>query len=128
MICGAPRRDGELLLEQHVFGRQATLRERALDHQQQVIGIDGLGEEVERAFLHRRHGILNAAERGHHDDRQLGIQLLGRAKHAKSVALGQAGGRTTPRLDASDAKGLDGLGLSRASMTPWPCASERGAA
>ena len=45
--------------------------ERALDHQQQMIGIDRLGEEVERAFLHRRDRVLDAAERGHDDHRQL---------------------------------------------------------
>ena len=45
---------GELLFEQDVLGGQAPLRERALDHQQQMIGIDRLGEKVERAFLHRR--------------------------------------------------------------------------
>ena len=68
---------------------QPPLRERALDQQQQVIGIDRLGEEVERAFLHRRHGVLDAAEGGHDDDRQLGIELLGGAQHAEAVAFGQ---------------------------------------
>ena len=79
----------ELLLQEDVLGRQAPLRERALDHQQQMIGIDRLGEEVERAFLHRRDGVLDAAERGHDDDRQLGIELLRRAQHAEAVAVGQ---------------------------------------
>ena len=88
-----------------------------------MIGIDRLGEEVERAFLHRRDRVLDAAERGHHDDRQLGIELLGGAQHAEAVALGQpqvgqhdAG----PRASAAPATAS---GWSRASMTVCPCAS-----
>ena len=54
-----------------------------------MIGIDRLGEEVERAFLHRRDRVLDAAERRHDDDRQLGIELLRRAQHAEAVAFGQ---------------------------------------
>ena len=54
-----------------------------------MIRIDGLGQEVHRAFLHRGHGILDAAVGGHDDDLQLGIELLGGAQHAKAVAGGQ---------------------------------------
>ena len=112
----------ELVLEQDVLGRQPALRERALDQQQQVIGIDRLGEEVERAFLHRRDRVLDAAERRHHDDRQLRVEFLGRAQDAEAVALGQpqvgqdhAGAAGAQRRIAS--------AWSRASMTAWPCAS-----
>ena len=84
---------GELLLQQEVLGQHPPLRDRALDHQQQVIGIDGLGEEVHRAFLHRRDRVLDAAVGGHHDDRQLGIELLGRAQDAEAVADREASGR-----------------------------------
>ena len=80
---------GELLFEQEVLGRQPPLRQRPLDEQQQVIGIDRLGEKVERAFLHRRDGVLDVAECGHHDDRQLGVQVLRGAQHAKTIAIGQ---------------------------------------
>ena len=66
---------GGFLFQQPVFIEQPALLERARHQQQQVIGIDGLGEEVERALLHRLDGVLDAAVRGHHDDRQLGIQL-----------------------------------------------------
>ena len=79
----------QLFLQDHVFGGQPPLRERALDHQQQMIRIDRLGQEVERAFLHRGDRVLDAAERRHDDDRQLGIELLRRAQHAEAVALGQ---------------------------------------
>ena len=57
-ICGAPAPRRQLLVQQDVLGRQPALRERTLDHQQQMVGIDRLGEEVERAFLHRRHRVL----------------------------------------------------------------------
>ena len=80
---------GELLLQQQVLGHDAALLERARDEQQQVIGIDRLGEEVERAFLHRGHRVLDAAVRGHHDDRQVGVDLLRRAQHAEAVAVRQ---------------------------------------
>ena len=61
-----------------------------MDHQQQVIRIDRLGEKIERAFLDGFDSILNRAVRGHDDDRQLGIQLFGRVQDAKAVSLGQA--------------------------------------
>ena len=80
---------GELLLEQHVVDRHAALGDRSLDEQQQMIGIHRLGEEIHRAFLHRRHRVLDAAVGRHHDDRQLRIELLGRAQHAEAVAVGQ---------------------------------------
>ena len=57
--------------------------------QQQVIGIDRLGQEVHRAFAHRRHRVLDAAVGGHDDDRQLGVELLGGAQDAEAVALRQ---------------------------------------
>ena len=101
----------QLLLQQDVLGRQPPLRERALDHQQQMIGIDRLGEKVERAFLHRRDRVLNAAERGHHDDRQLRIELLGRAKHAEAIALRAAADPTARRPAARSRSACDGFGL-----------------
>ena len=110
MMRGAPRRSASSSLQQHVLGEHAALRQRALDHQQQVIGIDRLGQEVHRPFLHRRHRVLDAAVGGHHDDRQFRVELLGGAQHAEAVAVGQLeigqhdGG---PRL----AHLLDGLGL-----------------
>ena len=81
---------GELLLEKDVLGRHAPLRERALDHEQQMIGVHRLLEEVERPLLHRVHGVGHAAERRHHDDRQLGIELLRGAQDAEAVARRKA--------------------------------------
>ena len=55
-----------------------------------MIRIDRLGEKVEGALFHRGHGVLNAAERRHDDDRQFGIELFRRAQHTKPVAIRQA--------------------------------------
>ncbi len=55
-----------------------------------MIGIDRLGEKIERAFLHRRDGVLDVAKRRHHDNRQLRVEVLGRAQHAEPVAFGQS--------------------------------------
>ncbi len=74
-------------LEQVVLAQQPALRERALDHQQQVIGVNRLGQEVERPVLHRRDSILNGAVGGHDDDREIRIGVLGGAQHAESVAI-----------------------------------------
>ena len=54
-----------------------------------MIGIDRLGEEVQRALLHRLDGVLDAAVGGHDDHRQLGVDFLGGPQHAHAVALGQ---------------------------------------
>ena len=80
---------GSFLFQQAVVVQQASLRERALDEQQEMIRVDGLGQEVQRALLHGRHGILDAAVRGHHNHRQFGVGLLGRAQHAKAIAHGK---------------------------------------
>ena len=87
--CGAPRRTRQLLLQQQVLGHHPPLLERARDEQQQMIGIDRLGEEVDRAFLHRGDGVLDAAVGGHHDDRHVGVDSFGGAEHAEAVALRQ---------------------------------------
>ena len=54
-----------------------------------MIGVDGLGKEVECAFLHRHDGVLNTSVCGHHDDRQPGIDLLGAAQDADTVTRQQ---------------------------------------
>ena len=110
MIRGAPRRSASSSFSRMYSVEHPPLRDRALHHQQQVIGIDGLGQEVHRAFPHRRHGVLDAAVGGHDDDLQLGVELLGGAQHAEAVAgrqlqIGQDDGRTRlPQL-------LDRFGL-----------------
>ena len=53
-------------------------------------GSTGLAREVERAFLHRSDGILNAAVGRHDDDRRVDILFLHRPQHAEAVTLRQA--------------------------------------
>ena len=101
--------DRELLLEQQVLGHHPALFERARDEQGQVIGIDGLGEKIERAFFHRGDGILDAPVRRHDDHRDVGVELLRRAQHAEPIALGE------PQVREHDGRALlehpHGLGL-----------------
>ncbi len=100
----------ELLLEENVLGRHAPLRERTLHHQQQMIGIDRLGEKVERAVLDGLDGVLNRAVRRHHHNRELGIQLFGGPQDAEAVALGKPQVRQNdPRARRS--QDTDGFGL-----------------
>jgi hypothetical protein len=92
VLADDPRRPaalGHLLLQQDVIRQHPPLRDGALDHQQEVIGIDRLRQEIHRALAHGRHRILNASVGGHDDDLQLGIELLGRAQHAEAIAVGQ---------------------------------------
>ena len=72
-IWGAPRRAASSSFSNNVLGRPCGGRECALDQQQQMIGIDRLGQEIDCAFLHRHNRVLDAAERGHDNNRQLGI-------------------------------------------------------
>ena len=105
-VAQDPRRAAtrrQLLLEQRVLAQQPRLGQRAVDDERQVIGIDGLGQEVERAVAHRRHGILDAAVGGHHHHGHGGVHGLHRAQHAEAVAGGQ------PQV------GDDDVGLLRAA-------------
>jgi hypothetical protein len=87
---GSAATHGELLLHQEVLRHDATLLERAIDEQQQVIGIDGLRQEVHRPFFHGGDGVLDAAVCGHHDDGNVGVDFLGGAEHAEPVPFGEA--------------------------------------
>ena len=77
----------ELLLEQQVLGHHPALFERARDEQGEVIGVDGLGQEIERALLHRGDGVFDAAVRRHDDDWGVGVELLRGAQHAEPIAF-----------------------------------------
>ena len=57
---------------------------------QKVIGVDGLGQKVHRAFLHGGYRILDAAVGRHHDHRDVRVEFLGRAQHPKTVSTGKA--------------------------------------
>ena len=84
-----PTSDRQLLLEQHVLGHDAVTVQRAGNQQQEVVRVDRLGEEVHRSLFHRLDSVLDAAVGGHHDDRDLGVELLGRPQYAKPVTTRQ---------------------------------------
>ena len=77
-----------------------------------MVGIDRLGQEVERPFLHRGDRILDAAVRGHHDDRHLGVHLLPRGGR-RSRPLPAGAGRTA-RAPAAPAGACGPLPAGRA--------------
>ena len=79
----------QLFLEEQVLGGQAPLGEGAADDQAEVVGIDGLGEEVERALAHRPHHVGDGAVGGQQDDRHLRVAGLGGPQHAEPVAVRQ---------------------------------------
>ena len=101
---------GQLLFQQEVIGQHPPLGDRAFDHQQQMVGIDRLGQEVDGPLAHGGHRILDAAVGRHDDDLQFRIKLFRGAEHAEAVAVrklqvGQHDSRTgLPQL-------LHGLGL-----------------
>ncbi len=104
VLADDPRRTaplGQFLFENDVLGEHPALRDRPLDHQEQVIGFDGLGQKVHRPFAHRGDGVLDASVRGHHDDGQIGVELLRCAKDAESITnrqleIGQDDDRAGP--------------------------------
>ena len=60
--------------------------EGSCDKQREVLRIDRLGQEIQRPHLHGRHRVFNPTVGRHHDDWNLGIELLGGSKHPKTVA------------------------------------------
>ena len=72
-----------------VFGRvgEAGNLERLADLVEQLLLVDRLGEERERAALRRLHGIRNRAVRGEDDDAQPGRAALDFLEQADAVHL-----------------------------------------
>ncbi len=64
-----------LVLQEDVVGVEASALHRAIQQQQEVIGVDRLREEVRGAVLHGLHGLLDGPERGHHQDGRLRVGL-----------------------------------------------------
>jgi hypothetical protein len=70
------------------FGRLDLDAAVDLFHQGAVI--DGLGEKVERADLHRPHGVLDLADRGHDEDHRFLEHLAVPFVEIETVAVGQS--------------------------------------
>ena len=85
--CAPPL--GQLLLQEEIIGQHPPLRDRAFDHQQQVIRIDRLGQEVHRALAHRGHRVLDAAVGGHDDDLAARDRAPSRREERRSHHRGQ---------------------------------------
>ena len=79
----------ELLLEQEVLADEIAALDRALEHLQQRIGLDGLLDEAVRARLHRLDGLDDAAVAGDHDDLGVGVDLLEFPEQLEAVRVGQ---------------------------------------
>ena len=62
----------------------------AAEEQQQIIDVDRLLHEVLCAQLHRLDRVFDRAERGHHDDRTIGIALARLLEHGDAISSGQA--------------------------------------
>ncbi len=88
VLADDPRRAAtfcQLFLQEHVLAQHAAPGQGTLDDEQQVIGVDGLGQEVGSAFLHRGHRVLDASVGRHHDHRKFRVVLVRSAHHAKAV-------------------------------------------
>ena len=137
---GQPEAPLVLLLEQHELGDQAAPFDRAVEEEQQVVGVDRLGEEVGGPLLHGPHRLLDGAEGGHHQHRRLGVGLAGRLQHVEAAARGQpevgeddqvAGGLEPPARLVGVARLFDGIAAatrasSAASCGATPCPRRSG--
>ena len=59
--------------------------ERAISHQHEPIGLEGLFDEVIGAAADRRDRGLDIAVAGDHDDRQIGVELLDAIEDLQAV-------------------------------------------
>ncbi len=73
-----------------MVAHETLLRHGAADDEQQVVGIDRLGEEIEGAVAHCRHGVLHAAIGRHDDDGNVGVGGLHGAQHAEAIPVRQS--------------------------------------
>ena len=66
-----------------------ALVDRAVEEQQEVVGVDRLRQEVGGALLHRADRLLDRPEGRHHHDRRLGVGLARGLEHVEAAAGGQ---------------------------------------
>jgi hypothetical protein len=71
--------------------RKLACADRALEREREVVDLERLRDEVVRARADRADGGLEAAERRHHDDRQVGP--------VRDDAAGRARGRSSPCIE-----------------------------
>ena len=86
---GSPKRRWCSSFRQHQLGPLAPPLHRAVQEQEEVVGVDGLGQEVGGAVLHGPDRLLHRSEGGHDDDRHLGVSLPRRFQDVEAAAGGQ---------------------------------------
>ena len=69
-----------MLAQVSILALQRALPERAVDGDAELLTREGLGQVVERAFLHRADGGLDTGEGGDDDDRKVGVDPMGPAQ------------------------------------------------
>ena len=86
-----PKRNcpSQLLLQQQVLADEVATLDRALEHGQQRVRLDGLLDEAVRARLHRLDGLGHAAVAGDDDDLGVGVDLLELAQQLEPVGIRQ---------------------------------------
>ncbi len=83
----------DFVTQGHVLAGQRPALESAIDHQANLVDLEGLGQVVVGARLHGRDGRLGAGKSGDHDDLRVGMKLLGLGQnhHAVDVRHAQVG-------------------------------------
>ena len=76
----------QLAAQAPVLAREQLLLERLLDDDADLVDLEGLGDVVVGAFLHRADRRLGAREGGDHDDDRLGRDLVRRAQQIEPRA------------------------------------------
>jgi hypothetical protein len=75
-------------LEQDVLALQLAAFERAMDHDLQLVDVEGLVDVVVGAHAQRFDRRLGRGERGDHDPGQVGVHPLRRAQHVEAGHVG----------------------------------------
>ncbi len=79
----------ELLFEQKIFPDEIAAFDRALEHLQQRVGLDGLLHETVRPGFHRLNRLDDTPMSGDDDDLGIGVNLFEFAEQLEAVGVGQ---------------------------------------
>ena len=88
---------GVLLLENEVLHQQPALLDGSAHEDDEVIGLDGLRQEIEGPLFHRVDGVLDRPVGRHHDDGHVRIRVAG---GAQDVAAAPSSGK--PQVGEND--------------------------
>ena len=79
----------ELRAEVRVLGTEPALLERRVERVQELVELERLGDEVDRAALDDIDRVAHRAVARHHDGKDLGIAADRRLNHLRAVDAGQ---------------------------------------